>query len=58
MIARSIKSQVQAQTCERPELRRPVQTLPHHYVGTAPNFAALVAGRMGKKRRAAAAAHA
>jgi predicted nucleotide-binding protein (sugar kinase/HSP70/actin superfamily) len=46
--------EVQAYVAHHPELRRPMQKLPHRYVGTAPNFVAKVAARMGKKRRGGA----
>lgn len=40
---------VRAYVERHPGLRRPMQKLPHHYVGTAPNFVDMVARRM--KRR-------
>jgi predicted nucleotide-binding protein (sugar kinase/HSP70/actin superfamily) len=48
--------QVQQYTERHPELRRPLQHLPHHYVGTAPNFIAHVAEKMGRKRQPVAQA--
>ena len=50
--------EIQSYIAKHPELRRPTQKLPHEYVGTAANFVALTAARMGKKRREVAAAHA
>jgi predicted nucleotide-binding protein (sugar kinase/HSP70/actin superfamily) len=42
--------QVQEYVRTHPELRRPTQHLPHIYVGTAPNFIAAVAAKMGHRR--------
>jgi len=50
--------EVRAYVGQHPQLHRPIQKLPHLYVGTAPNFVAQVATRMGRKRRiVATAAH-
>ena len=46
--------QVQDHITRHPELRRPMQKLPHIYVGSAPNFVAKVAGQMPRRSRATA----
>jgi hypothetical protein len=45
---------VQAYVERHPELRHPMQKLPHHYVSTAANFVAKVAPKVPRKERVAA----
>jgi predicted nucleotide-binding protein (sugar kinase/HSP70/actin superfamily) len=45
---------VQAYVEQHPELRRPMQKLPHHYVSTAANFVATVAPKLPRRERVAA----
>ncbi|MGE3600970.1 MAG: 2-hydroxyglutaryl-CoA dehydratase, partial [Dehalococcoidia bacterium] len=44
---------VQAYVEQHPELRRPMQKLPHEYVSTAANFVAKVAPKIPRKERVA-----